>query len=248
MIETWGNLMTNEIMNPILRAVIAYLLLLVIVRLMGRKALSQMTFFNFSVIIVLGSIAANLAMGRNSTPISAAVSLVTFGLLSILTGYLHIKSIWVRKLANSEPVVAIENGKIHNENLKKLRLTMDELNSLLRIKNVFNIADVEFAIIENGGELSVLPKSQKQPLTPSDLNLPTSYKGLTKDLIIDGVILEENLKSINLDKKWINDQLSNLGSIDVEQIFYAGLDSDGKLYFSFKQPDIYEKHGQHGIE
>lgn len=240
--------MDDQIIMTILRAIGAYLLLLLIVRFMGRKALSQMTFFNFAIIIVLGSVAANLAMGRESTPASATAALITFGLLAIITGYLHIKSTWVRKLANSEPVIAIENGKIIDENLKKLRLTMDELNSLLRKKNVFNISDVEFGVIENGGELSVLPKSQKQPLTPSDLNLPTKYKGLTKDLIIDGRILEENLRSTNLDENWIKTQLSNQGISKVEQVFYAGLDSSGALYVSIKQPYINEKHGQYSIE
>jgi len=128
--------MYYEIIISILRATIAYLLLLVVVRFMGRKALSQMTFFNFSVIIALGSIAANLAMGSQSTPISAAAALVTFGGLAIATGYLHIKSAWIRKLTNSEPIIAIDNGKINEANLSKLRFTMDELNSLLRKKYV----------------------------------------------------------------------------------------------------------------
>ena len=145
--------MLQEILNSILRAIIAYLLLLTATRFMGRKALSQMTFFNFAIIIALGSVAANVAMGRESTPTSSITVLITFGLLAILTGYLHIKSAWVRKLSNSEPVTAIENGKINDKNLRKLRFTVDELISMLRKSNVFNLADVEFAIIENGGQL-----------------------------------------------------------------------------------------------
>ena len=240
--------MFREIFVSVARAVFSYLLLLVVARFMGRKALSQMTFFHFAIIITLGSVSANLAMGRESTPLSAAVGLITFGALAVLTGYLHIKSAWVRKLSNSEPVAAIENGKIVDENLKKLRLTIDELNSLLRKKNVFSLADVEFAIVENSGELSVLPKSQKQPLTPSDLNLPTSYKGLTKDLIMDGNILEENLMSMNLDKNWLDTQLSNQGIASARQVFYAGLDSSGSLYVSVRQPNKKELPGQHGME
>ncbi len=240
--------MFQTIIYSFFRAIIAYLLLLLIARFMGRKALSQMTFFDFSVIITLGSVTANLAMGQNSTSISAATTLLTLGGLAIITGYLHIKSIWISKLTNSEPVTAIENGKIIDKNLKKVRFTINELTSLLREKNIFNYADVEFAIIENDGQLSVLPKSQKAPLTPSDMKIPTSYKGLTKDLIMDGKMLTENLKSVNLDEDWLNSQLSTQGITDIEQVFYAGLDSTGNLYVSAKQPDTKEKHGQYGIE
>lgn len=240
--------MYENLIYPVLKTTIAYLLLLVVARFMGRKALSQMTFFDFAVIITLGSVTANLAMGEETKPIPTAVVLITLSALAIVTGYLHIKSAWIRKLSNSEPVTAVTNGKIVDHNLKKLRYTMDELNSLLRKKNVFNLSDVEFAIVENSGEISVLPKSQKQPLTPSDLNIPTGYKGLTKDLVIDGKTLEENLVSVNLDKNWLNTQLSNQGIQSVEQVFYAGLDSAGNLYVSVKQQDNQEQPGQYGIE
>lgn len=240
--------MIETIVNSILRACIAYLLLLLVARFMGRKSLSQMTFFDFATIITLGSVTANLAMGPENTPTIAATTLITLGALAILTGYLHIKSMWVRKLTNSEPVTAIENGKIIDQNLKKLRFTVNELSSMLRKKNVFNYGDVEFAIIENDGQLSVLPKSQKAPLTPSDLSISTSYTGLTKDLIIDGKVLVENLKSVKLDEKWLYAQLSNQGIFNIEQVFYAGLDSSGNLYVSVSQTDTQEYHGQYGID
>ncbi len=240
--------MVQTIVNAMMRTTVTYLLLLTVARLMGRKALSQMTFFDFSVIISLGSVSANLAMGQDNSTASAAAVLITLGLLSVLTGYLHIKSMWIRKLTNSEPVTAVENGRIIDKNLKRVRFTMDELTTLLRKKNMFNLADVEFAIIENDGQISVLPKSQKQPLTPSDLNLPTGYKGLTKDLVMDGRVLEENLKSIDLDEHWLDVQLSNQGITNVQKVFYAGLDTSGNLYVSVKQPDIDERHGQYGIE
>lgn len=240
--------MTQTIINSVLRATIAYLLLLAVARLIGRKSLSQMTYFDFAIIITLGSVTANLAMGPESTPATAAATLLTLGGLAILTGYLHIKSLWIRKLTNSEPVTAIENGRIVDKNLKKVRFTINELSSMLRKKNVFNYADVEFAIIENDGQLSVLPKSQKAPLTPSDLNISTSYTGLTKDLVMDGKVLVENLKSVKLDEKWLNTQLSIQGISNVRQVFYAGLDSSGNLYVSVKQPDTQEYHGQYGID
>ncbi|HBV86314.1 DUF421 domain-containing protein [Desulfosporosinus sp.] len=231
----------------VLRALFAFILLLIVARLMGRKVISQMTFFDFGVAISIGSITANLAMSQGSTTITAVTVLITFGTLSIITGYLHIKSLWFRKLTNSEPVTAIANGQIIDKNLKRLRLTTNELTSLLREKNIFNIADVEFAILENEGKLSVLPKSQKQPLTPSDLNITTVYKGLTADIIIDGNIMQENLRSAKLNEEWLKNQLNSQGISSVQEVFYAGLDSSGNLYVS-KKTNNEETEGQYGIE
>lgn len=240
--------MEEIIINSIIRATIAYLILLIVTRLIGRKSIAQMTFFDFAIFITLGSVTANLSMGPENTTASSATVLLTLGGLAILTGYLHIKSLWVRKLTNSEPVAVIENGKILDKNLKKLRFTINELTSMLREKNIFNLSDVEFAMVENNGQLSVLPKSQKAPLTPADLNVSTKYKGLTKDLIMDGTVLKENLESVRLDEKWLSEQLSNLGVANTQQVFYAGLDTAGVLYVSVKQPNTDERHGQHGIE
>ena len=124
---------------------------------------------------------------------------------------------------------------------------MEELTSLLREKNIFSIADVEFAILETDGKLSVLPKSEKQPLKPSDLNIPTPYQGLTKDIIIDGNIMEENLIDTQRDKTWLIQQLSLYNVKDIKEVFYAGLDSKGNLYVS-KKNNQEEFEGKYGIE
>lgn len=118
---------------------------------------------------------------------------------------------------------------------------------LLREKDVFNVADVEFAVFETNGKLSVLKKSQKMPVTPSDLNIPTPYIGLTKDIIINGKILEENLQDTHLDKKWLTNELEKQNFYKIEDVFYAGLDTLGNLYVSERNKSQ-EKHGQHGIE
>lgn len=235
------------IFSSILRAVYAYLLLLIVTRLMGRKSIAQMTFFDFVVSITIGSVTANLAVGQVNTPASITSIIVTLAGLSILTAYLHIKSFRFRKLTNSEPVTVIANGVIVDKNLAKLRITMNELNSLLREKNIFNILDVEFAILENDGKLSVLPKSQKQPVTPSDLNIPTQYKGLTADIIVDGNIMRENLKNSTKTEQWVRDQLSSQGITNLQEVFYAGLDTSGNLYVSKKIKNE-ETDGQYGID
>lgn len=240
--------MEQTIIQSFLRSILAYFLVLIVARAMGRKAISQMTFFDFVVAITLGSVTANLALGPRATTASSVTVLLTLGTLAVMTGYIHIKSFWGRKIANSEPIVVIENGKINDDNVRKARFTVNELTSLLREKNIFNVSDVEFALIETDGKLSVLPKSQKQPLTPSDMNIPTSYKGLTRDIIIDGKVLDENLKDAHLDEQWLMTQLNQQKINSVEDVFYAGLDTAGNLYVSLKQKREKEKHGQYGID
>lgn len=238
----------NEILASILRSTFAIILLLCVTRFMGRKAISQMTFFDFAVGITIGSVTASLAVSVSNSIYSTVSTLATLALLTVLIDLLHIKSIKFSKLVESEPVVLVANGKINDHNMRRTRSTIEDLNTLLREKNVFNIADVEFAIMENDGKLSVLPKSQKQPVTPSDLNIPTSYKGLTRDIIIDGEILNENLKDASLDKKWLIGQLDRQGIQDIRDVFYAGLDTSGGLYVSKRHRNEGEKHGKYGTE
>lgn len=239
--------MTQEILMSSLRISFAYLLLLTLTRIMGRKMISQLTFFDFVVGVIVGSVAANLSVSQQNPVLSGVTVLIVLALITIIIDFSNIKSMFSRKLTNSEPVTLVENGKIIDKNLEKTRLPLDNLMMLLREKNTFNIADVEFAIFETDGKLSVLKKSQKQPVTPSDLNIPTSYSGLTKDIIIDGKVMEENLKDVKLDNEWLMGKLRDNHFNSTQEVFYAGLDTSGNLYISSKNR-IKEKEGQHGIE
>lgn len=235
------------IVKTAVRSLFTYVFVVMLTRLMGRKLISQMTFFDFVVGITLGAVSANLAMGPNSNFSVATTVLVIFAALSILTGYLHTRSLGFQKLVNSEPVTVIANGKIIEENFGRMRFSLSELLMKLREKSIFNPADVEFAIMETDGNLSVQKKSQKVALTPSDLGLSTSYTGLTKDLIMDGSIMTENLKDIGLDSQWLQNKLVSQGVASAEAVFYAGLDTAGNLYVSLKEKRR-EKHGVYGIE
>lgn len=240
--------MVNVLVNTAVRCFIVYLLALFLARLMGRKLISQMTFFDFIIGVSIGSIIANAIVGQKFTSISAAAALVVVSVLVILTGYLHIKSFKIRKIVNSEPVTLVDSGRIVEENMRNIRLTIDELMMKLREKNAFNLADVEFAIMETDGELSVLPKSDKKPLTPSNMNIKTSSTGITHDVIIDGNIMEENLISAGLDSKWLENQLSNQNIKAASEIFYAGVDNTKKLYISKKIRNSKEEEGRYGID
>lgn len=239
--------MIQIIIKSAILTIVAYFVTLVLSRILGRKLISQMTSFDFVVGVILGSAAVNASTVQANSALSGFVILIAVSLLTIIVDFTHIKSILFRKALESEPVMVVENGRIVDKNMKKILLTTEELLMKLREKNTFNIADVEFAIMEPDGTLSVQPKSQKQPLTPSDLNIPTSYKGLTRDLVIDGKVLKNNLSFINLDEQWLTDQINSYGIQDIKDVFYAGLDTSGNLYVSRKQ-DSKEEPGKYGIE
>jgi len=214
----------------IIRSVISFFVLLFLVRLMGKQQVAQLTFFDYVVGITIGSIASTLSVQVNENTLATLAGMGIWTILAILLGYLGIHNVWIRKVVDGEATVVIENGKILEENLKRIRIPTDELISELRTQGVFSMADVEFAMFEPGGKISVQKKSQKQPITPGDLNLPTQYDGLPTALIMDGTVLDDALRSLNLTKAWLHHQLGKQNIHDVTVISLAQLDTKGNLY------------------
>lgn len=146
--------------------------------------------------------------------------------------YFTIKNRKFGKVVTFSPTVIIQNGQLIKANLKKLRYSIDNIQMYLREKGIFDINEVEFAIVEDSGNISILKKSQFQPLTPNDMNIPTKYKGISFPLIMDGIIYENNLKKLNLDKDWLMNELRNNGINSLEEVFYVDINSEKKLYIA----------------
>lgn len=223
----------------IIRSFISFLSLLIMMRLMGKQQLAELTFFDYVVGITIGSIAATLSVQLNQNTTATLAGLAVWTLLPILLAYFSLKSVWLRKVVEGEATVVVENGKILDKNLAKLRISIDDLLSQLRSKNIFNIADVEFALFETCGKLSIQLKSQKLPLTPADLQLPTQYTGLPTALIEDGKVLPDALKSLNLSRAWLQYQLGKQQIKDFAQVALAQLDTTGNLYVDLKGDQLY---------
>ncbi len=240
--------MVDNVISTVLRSVAVYCLALLLARLIGRKLISQMTFFDFIVGISMGSIVANAMIGKEASTLSSVIALITMSMLTIGIAYVHMKSFKARKIMNSEPTTIVHNGIIIEENMKNIRLTINELMMKLREKNAFNLADIEFAIMETDGQLSVLSKADKRPVTPEQMNIKVNSTGLMKDIIIDGVLMEENLKGTELDKSWVISQLKRQDIKDIYEVFYAGMDESKILYISKRPKKKKELHGQYGIE
>lgn len=158
--------------------------------------------------------------------------------LTVLFAFLSLKSLGFRKLVEGEPVIVIQNGKILEKNLLKLRYHSDDLEMQLREKGVFNFNEVEFAVLEPHGKLSVLKKTQHLPVTPQDLNLATKYKGMATEIIKDGDILEQNLVQNHLSREWLIQELKKRNINDPSQISYAALNTDGSLYIDVKNDNL----------
>lgn len=220
------------------RTTIAFIGILVYARILGKQQMSQMTFYDYVTGITFGSIAASIAVEPTSKLWLIVAALTVFAILDYLSGVLTEKSRPLRKIVEGEPTILVHNGKIMEHNMAKLRYNMENLMMQLREKDVFDISDVEFAIAETDGMLTVLKKSQKRSVTPQDLGIPVGYEGLPSELIVDGKIIYQNLKQNNLDEEWLISQLNGKGFNSPNDILYATLDVQGNLYIDERKDKL----------
>lgn len=234
-----------EILNSIwivaLRSVIAVIVLFIISRLTGPRQISQLTFYDYIVGISIGSIAA-MAVEKSISIIDMAVSMIVFGGFAIAFAYSTSKSMFLRKAFSGKPSIMIYNGKIIESALKKNNFDINDLVLNCRNKGYFNFEEIAFAILESNGQLSIMPKSQNAPLTPKDMAIPTEQSALEYNLIIDGVILEKNLKSYGKDEQWINAQLKSQGVKSARQVLLATGDNNNNLRIYLKSEVLPHDH------
>lgn len=213
-----------------MRTLIMFLVVVVALRLMGKRQIGKLQPYELVIIIMISEL-ASIPMQNVSIPLVAGfVPIFILLLLQVVLSLISLHSEWARGFVCGRPSILIRNGKIVEEELARSRYNINDLLEQLRIKNFPNIAQVEFAILETGGELSVIPKSQHRPLSPADMSLPTKYEGLPVPLIIDGYLDRENLRDINLTEEWLLAQLARQGISDYKQVLYASIDTQGNFF------------------
>lgn len=212
-----------------LRTLFAVVILFLMTRLLGKRQISQLSFFEYITGITIGSLAAYISMDLESHWLLGLVSLIVWVMVSLGIEYLQIKSKKIRDLIDSKATVLIKDGKILEDNLKKERLSSDELLQQLRKKNVFKTADVEFAVIEPSGEINVLVKKEHLPLTPANLGIKVGPEQEPQTVIMDGKMLDEPLATIGLSREWLYTELEKIG-VTLENVFLGQVDSYGQLY------------------
>ncbi|MCM3758070.1 DUF421 domain-containing protein [Sporosarcina aquimarina] len=215
----------------ILRTTLAFLVLLLLARFMGKKQISQLTFFHYVTGITIGSIAADIA-GESETPFTdGLVAMIWWAVLTIAMNYIAMKSKKARILLDDKPIIIIRDGKIEEGSLKKARLDLNDLNMLLREQSIFSIKDVYFAIFEVNGNLSVMKRTSQENATKADVKASTKDpKYIPTEIISDGELVLENLSELNLTEQWVYDQLKKKGINRVDQVFYAEIQGNGDLH------------------
>ncbi|NSW89630.1 MAG: DUF421 domain-containing protein [Firmicutes bacterium] len=217
-----------------IRTLILYFLVVVVMRIMGKRQIGQLQPFELVVAIMISELAA-VPMQDTAIPlINGIIPILTLLIAQMLLSFISMLNVWARGVICGTPSILIENGKINEQNLRKEMYTLNDLLEQLRSSNIYNISDVEFAILETNGQLSIIPKSQKRPVNAEDLNISTKYEGLPLDLIIDGRVMIKNLQKANLNTEWLKNELRNFGIDNLNNVLFASLDTNGNLYYQEK--------------
>lgn len=227
----------NEGLVVFVRAIIGFFSLLIFARILGKQQISQLTFFDYVLGITLGSISGSLTTDLSSRAWPHWVGLISWAVLGYLMELISLKWRYASKCLEGEPTIVIMDGKIMEDVLKKMKYTVAELLALLRSKDIFNLNEVAYAILEPNGDISVLKKPEYLPLTPKDMNITVKPSGISTEMIYDGIVIEENLRQLNKDKKWLLEQLKIQGIKDPSEVFLLTLDPGGNLYI-----DKYNDH------
>ena len=206
-------------LNILIKGYISLIFLFLIIKLLGKKQVSQLNVFDYVIGISLGNIAAEMTINSDISILNGLLAMVIYGSCSLFVSFITSKSIVARRIISGVPVVLIENGKISKEQLKKVKLDINDLLQDAREDGIFDITKVDYAIMEASGKVTFLLKEESEPIVKSDMNIETVNPGLTTNLIMDGKIMYNNLKSFGKDEKWLIKKIKENGYDKVDNIF-----------------------------
>lgn len=217
-------------LNLTFRTLLIYFLLIVLMRIMGKREMGQLSAIDFVVAIVIAELAAIPITNTDVPLIYGVLPIAILTLAQVGLSILCLKSNAFRRIIYGIPNILIANGKIQRNEMRKARYNIDDLLTQLRERNVFNVADVEFAVLETSGELSVSLKPRKRPLSAEDLKIRNDYEGMPLTLIDDGEVNFKGLEDANLSLEWLEGELKKRNIKSVKDVFYASLSSNGEIY------------------
>lgn len=204
--------------------------LFLIAKVMGHKQLAQLDFFDYICGITIGSIAAELATELEA-PWKPLTSLVIYGGVAVILSLITHKIPLSRKFINGSPSIILDNGKLYRKNMKKAKIDLSEFMVMCREQGYFDLTDIQTAVLESNGQLSILPTSIKRPSTPEDLNLEPEPAHINTEIIMDGRIMKENLKRMGTDEIWLQKELKKQGYKNAKEIFLGVCDNNLKVTF-----------------
>lgn len=226
-----------EVLDVIIRSLLSLVTLFLVTKMLGKKQVSQLSLFDYVIGISIGNFAAEMTINVDSQYMNGIVSVIMFGLVAYLVSILTMKSIILRRYFMGVPTILIQEGKIIEKNMRKVKFDVNDLLEEIRSNGYFNLEEVEYAIMEANGKVSVLPKADYKPVTIKDLNLKVSQDSLVANVIIDGKIMVNNLKNMHKTKEWLVKDLKQKGYKKYDNIILATLDINDKVV-------VYEKNEQ----
>lgn len=232
--------MMEETWVVAVRSIIAFLTLIIYTRVLGKQQMGNLTYFDYINGITIGSIAGTFATDLSSKSWIHFVALTIFTIITIIFQYITLKNRTISKLMDSDPTLIIQNGKILEQNLSKMRVKFDELTMMLRQKDVFDITTLDYAILEPDGSLSVVLKPENQPVTAKDMHMHPPKSKLMTEIIIDGLLIKQNLEERHKDINWLSEQLKKQ-NITIQDIAFAAILPNDKLYVDLFKDKITEK-------
>lgn len=218
----------KEILEVSYRAIISLVTLFLITKILGKKQVSQLSLFDYVIGISIGNFAAEVTINLEAEWINGVVAVLIFGLVAYFVSIITMKSIVARRFFMGSPTIVIQNGKIIKESLKRVKLDINDLLEECRNNNVFDLNQINYALMEANGKLSILLKPEYLPLTPKDMKLNPERNGLVANVIIDKKIMQENLKQMNKDDKWLLKELKTK-KVKLEDILLCTMDINDKL-------------------
>lgn len=218
------------------RAILLYIIVLIVMRLMGKREIGQLQPFELAISIMIADL-ASIPMTDTGVPISNGI-IPILGLLvmHLVISVVNLKSIKAREIICGKPRILIYRGRIDEKALKKERFTINELEERLRGNNVVNLCDVEYAILETSGNITVIQKPEKRNTIPEDFNIVPDYEGISYDLVVDGKIMDENLKKLGKNYQWLKKQVEKF-NIRPEEALVVTIDAKGQIFCQEKEKE-----------
>lgn len=213
----------------LIRTIFLYIIVLIVMRFMGKREIGQLQPFELAISIMIADL-ASIPMADTGIPIWNGITPI-LGLLvmHLLISIMNMKSMRIREILCGKPTILIYRGKIDEKALIKERFTLNELQERLRGNNIVNIGDVEYAILETSGQITVIQKPNKRNTTPEDFNIMPDYEGIPYDLVVDGRIMTENLKQIGKDENWLKKQVEKF-NIKPQEALIVTYDGKGQIF------------------
>ncbi|HZK43732.1 MAG TPA: DUF421 domain-containing protein [Syntrophomonadaceae bacterium] len=218
----------------IIRTLILFGVIIIFLRLMGKRQIGQLQPYELVVIIMISELGAIPMQDTGIPLVNGLIPIFVLFTAQVALSFLSLKSERARGIICGKPSIIIEKAKIKEKEMRKLRYNINDLLEQLRSKGVTDISDVEFAVLETNGEISVFLKSQKRAVQPADLGIDTPYEGLSTSLIMDGHVIQENLENLNLTVEYLQNELNKYGITDLKDVFFASLDTQGQIFYQVK--------------